>query len=302
MAYDDSGLRANALDPLTEFSNQWQLFPSADEGYYHIQNRATKNFITYAGKNARVKAESSDVSQAIPFRLVPGEPGKFLIQRADDTNVNLYVEDRKIMSGNEISEEVNKNAWWILTMVDNTVKLPEVASDGKLVVYHIQSVENQGYLYKYNSGRNAGRVATGLLESVEDTNYWFYFVKGSKEGKYQIYNYATGKSVSLSNDYLYVTKDVDLPTEYSVSIANDCEGLLISSDEGNWIVAGSYLRTNITTGSLFLLHRISEVTAIDDIVPNQDDVDNVYYDLQGRVVSNPTSGIYIYKGQKVVVK
>ena len=45
-------------------------------------------------------------------------------------------------------------------------------------------------------------------------------------------------------------------------------------------------------------------TGIDDIIINDcnDDTPNIYYDLNGRVVENPTKGIYILDGKKVLKK
>ena len=44
----------------------------------------------------------------------------------------------------------------------------------------------------------------------------------------------------------------------------------------------------------------SGTTAIDPVVTEIND--NIYYDLSGRRVENPTSGIYILNGNKVLVK
>ena len=45
-----------------------------------------------------------------------------------------------------------------------------------------------------------------------------------------------------------------------------------------------------------------DVTGINDVRSQTDDVRGVYYDLQGRRVVNPTKGLYIVNGRKVIVK
>jgi hypothetical protein len=45
-----------------------------------------------------------------------------------------------------------------------------------------------------------------------------------------------------------------------------------------------------------------ETTAIESVAPKAVAKDNIYYDLQGRRVAQPTRGLYIVNGKKVVIK
>ena len=45
-----------------------------------------------------------------------------------------------------------------------------------------------------------------------------------------------------------------------------------------------------------------ETTAIESVAPKAVAKDNVYYDLQGRQVAQPTKGLYIVNGKKVAVQ
>jgi hypothetical protein len=45
-----------------------------------------------------------------------------------------------------------------------------------------------------------------------------------------------------------------------------------------------------------------EATDIDEVKGENGKLKGVYYDMQGRVVENPTSGLYILDGKKVLVK
>ena len=45
-----------------------------------------------------------------------------------------------------------------------------------------------------------------------------------------------------------------------------------------------------------------ETTDIDEVEGENGKLKGVCYDMQGRVVENPTSGIYIINGKKVIIK
>ncbi|MBR5593546.1 MAG: hypothetical protein IKW46_05670 [Bacteroidaceae bacterium] len=48
---------------------------------------------------------------------------------------------------------------------------------------------------------------------------------------------------------------------------------------------------------------VTEVpTGIDDVKGENGNWNSIYYDLNGRVVENPTNGIYIKNGKKVLIK
>ena len=55
---------------------------------------------------------------------------------------------------------------------------------------------------------------------------------------------------------------------------------------------------------LLFLAIVQNPTAIENITEATDENkgDGYYYDLQGRRVQNPTRGIYIHNGKKIVVK
>ena len=43
-------------------------------------------------------------------------------------------------------------------------------------------------------------------------------------------------------------------------------------------------------------------TAINSVVQDKEETQPIYYDLNGRVVENPSKGIYIINGKKVYIK
>lgn len=293
IAYDAAGLRTKDDDVKTNHTSQWEFVMSSEPGIYYLRNRSTSNYITLVKNGSRAKAASSDVEDAVPFKLVPGEPGEFLIQRADNENINLYNAALNYISGGASSA----SAWWSLTMMDG---IPETSSNDKYVLYRIQCLDNGDYLSN-NIGRfNKGRLAAGTSKSADDNNYWFYFVKGKETGKYRIYNHATMLPVTYSDGYYYVSKETDAPSEFSIRVSDDNNGLVITGADGDWdLAAGVYVGASTTEYSQFFLHKIGEVSDIEELyTPSLDN--DVYYDLMGRPVKNPTSGIYIHNGKKVL--
>lgn len=303
IAYDAAGLRTKADDPATALTSQWEFVASSQPDTYYLRNRSTSYYITSAQNGSRIRAASNDIADAVEFKLIFGEPGEWIIQRADNPDINIYnsTAERRVMAGNVPANTSAASIWWTLTMVDNKLKLPEVGTDGKCILYRIQCLDNGEYLYKSEGSRfTKGRLATGMYESADDNSYWFYFVKGKEAGKYRIYNHATMLPVTFSDGYHYVSKETDAPLEFSIAISEGEGGLVITGAEGAWnLTAGVYIGASSTEKSLFLLHKVGEVSDIEELyTPSLNN--GVYYDLMGRPVKNPTSGVYIYNGKKVL--
>ena len=295
ISYDKNGLRATSA-AATEYKNQWLMEPAAEEGTYYLKNRESGYYISAANDGVRAKAAASDVSGALAFRLVAGEPGEFKLQRVDNAQIGLRYSDRQVQGG--------QGTWWNLTLADDMLGLPEEGTDGKVIIYNIQCVDNEGYLYYNDSKRNGGRVQMSQSVSADNANYWFYFTKGGNGDKYRVYNYATGKSVVLADGYYYANKDVDTFTEYSIVAADDRSGLTISSTDGYWYLPASSLTANATEMSRFRLIKIGEATntGIEEAVIETESATSIYYDLTGRPVEKLTRGIYICNGKKVMIR
>ena len=91
---------------------------------------------------------------------------------------------------------------------------------------------------------------------------------------------------------------------YALNVKDNKIGFYIpqtSSDTGFTAKANkAYLRVPVEyQAGLFVLHNSEDETTI---VPLNQVADDVIYDLQGRIVSSPSSGIYIMGGKKVLVK
>ena len=124
----------------------------------------------------------------------------------------------------------------------------------------------------------------------------------------------------VSNDSTTVTCDLKgqvythtLDTSYKyyvLAYKNDSVDFYLANTTSTSTSAGSkaYLQVSESLGSSIAFAKlktvVDEVTGVEELilVPIEDEDDEPYYDLQGRIVLNPQKGIYIHKGRKVYVK
>ena len=253
-----AGLNATTTEEETD-NAQWRFIPIEDAetgeltDTYYLQNRETGYYISVANSGSRAKAEASSIAEAVKFKLVADAPGEFYIQRADNDNVNLYYTStqNRVMAGSQTSS----SAKWELTLVDNMLGLPDVAMN-KRVIYHLQRTDN-GKLARYVStgaARNKGRINSADCTDASDVNFWFYFTQGNEEGKYAIYSYASGMSVTYdSKNAIYANKTSETTVDYAVNLNEEGNGLVISAEAGNlYMPTSNYaeLSTNSTSWKL----------------------------------------------------
>ena len=181
--------------------------------------------------------------------------------------------------------------------------LPEATTDSEVMAYYIQHIETETYVQTFEgAGRYKGALRTSELTDAADHNFWFYLRPGAAEGEYYIYNWKTGKAIGTnSNDYIYANGTVD-PTSYKITIAEDAYGFIISTADGNWTNSSNGYVQSKSTSAMWNLVSIGKfnTNGIETITPAA--TNNIYYDLLGRPVENPTTGIYILNGRKVIVK
>ena len=231
---------------------QWRFVPMKDAetgellDSYYLQNRETGCYISVATSGSRAKAEATSTANAIAFKVIPSDPGEFFIQRADNQNVNLYnnaSQQNRVFAG----AQTGSSAKWTLTIVDDMLGQPEVATDNQQTIYYLQRTDNGQYAYHKPSGRtDKGRVATSELnESSKD--FWFYFTEGNEEGKYAIYNYNTGLSVTANGTKLFANKETTTTVDFALSLNEAGDGLVISTEAGAWLMSASGL-ADLSTG------------------------------------------------------
>ena len=183
------------------------------------------------------------------------------------------------------------------------IALPEATNDSEVMVYYIQNLETETYVYCFEgAGRYNGALRTSEMTDATDRNYWFYLRPGATEGEYYIYNWKTGKAAGTSsNNYIYANGSAD-PTSYTITIAEDAYGFIISTADGYWMnTSNGYVQSKSTSSTWSLVpigkFDTTGIETITNAITN-----GIYYDLLGRPVANPTTGIYIFNGHKVFVK
>jgi hypothetical protein len=183
--------------------------------------------------------------------------------------------------------------------------LPEVSTDEQQVYYYIQCLKNDYYAYLYDgAGRYNGAIRTGELTDATHRGYWFYLTAGEAEGEYYIHNYYDPSGIGVDGRYLYGDGSKDA-VAFTISISEDGSGFNIGNADGAWGVQSAstaYAQFSSSASALWnfvLIGRFSE-QGIAPVAPVV--TDGVYYDLLGRPVQNPTTGIYIHNGRKVIVK
>lgn len=80
------------------------------------------------------------------------------------------------------------------------------------------------------------------------------------------------------------------------------DGVFQPSSGGDLTAGKAYLDIAVSAGAPALTLNFGETTGINSIDNGQLTIDNSVYDLQGRRVAQPTKGLYIVNGKKVIVK
>ena len=184
-----------------------------------------------------------------------------------------------------------------------------IATEGERVVwYYLISNKSDKFasIYSGSTASNKDRVA--MTDEVDDYALWSFASTG-KAGEYKVYNagnegfmYKNGTSkvyTSAKEDYLPVTVTYD----------TKAGGLLLTSGGKTIYDAGTYMSISGTKSywrlDIALIETNKEVadiiTSIESVLPEADG-NSAIYDLSGRRVQNPTRGIFIQNGKKVLVK
>lgn len=122
---------------------------------------------------------------------------------------------------------------------------------------------------------------------------------------------ATGSTDWTDNELVGITERTSVSingdegkTNYIFANENDRIGFYLAAADGAYLGANrAYLSTATTATAPYLGFDDDETTDIDlTTVSGQRVTDNAYYDLSGRRVVQPTRGLYIVNGKKVVIK
>ena len=229
----NAGLRAveNTEEGFLE-NMQWRFVSADAENTYYIQLRESGKYVSSLTNNNRLKAESTNVQDAVSFTLASADaPGEMYIQYNNDEKQRLYNSSGIVYVGNK----TDASAKWAFLLVDDLTALPETSTDEEIVAYYMLRHDNGEYAYSYlPKSSDKGRIATDMNNDPEDFNYWFYFKQGSQEDKYTIYSCGTGKPVTKDGSKLYIDRDAEVAPEFSIAFDEQAKALTISDEEGDW--------------------------------------------------------------------
>ena len=135
-----------------------------------------------------------------------------------------------------------------------------------------------------------------------------YFIKGNVASTQYTATYTT-KTADATTDNMIVgcTTDTDIDDagndKYVLGTVGTQSGLFLVNSSITVTAGKAYLQTNSTSGARQLsLDFDSETTGIETMKAQKNVLDGDFFDLQGRKVAQPTKGLYIMNGKKVIIK
>lgn len=184
-----------------------------------------------------------------------------------------------------------------------------IATEGERVVwYYIISNKNDKFASIFSGSTASNKDRVTMTDEVDDFALWSFASTG-KAGEYKVYNagnegfmYKNGTNkihTSAEKDYLPVAITYDtnngglLLTSGGKTIYDTGTYMNISSTKTYWRLDIALIETNKEVADI--------ITSIESVLPEANG-NSAIYDLSGRRVQNPTRGIFIQNGKKVLVK
>ncbi len=150
-----------------------------------------------------------------------------------------------------------------------------------------------------------GSTMVALSEITEAVPAQTGVVIKADEGTYHIPVAESANAVS-NNDLLGTTTDLTTTADYSyyaLGKYDDSTVGFLKVNTGVTIPAGkAYYTVNPSEARSFYAMEESTATTINSLDATTTNANDAYYDLQGRKVSQPTKGIYIKNGKKIIIK
>ena len=204
----------------------------------------------------------------------------------------------------ELQKYVDKLRIQLADMEGKYVVTAPIATKGDRVVwYYLISNRSENFATSQD-----GRVV--LSSNVDDCALWSFASTG-KAGEYKVYNSGTNGFMQKNErrgEIYTAMEDSYLPI--SIKFDSDNNGLIVSAGEDYvYDSSGKFITLEATESywriQVALIETNKEVadiiTTIESVLPEANGNDAIY-DLSGRRVQNPTRGIFIQNGKKVLVK
>ena len=202
----------------------------------------------------------------------------------------------------------------ITTLIENlsvsyrkALYLPEVSTNEHVELYYIRNIEDGYYCFEEKeSARYMGYLRTKEVSAADaDKELLWYFLPSDADSTFYLVNYATHQGVYNVSGKSYVTVLSGGTAEPFKLTADELGGgFVISAADGkNWYCnSTNYVQTSKTKQALWKFVKANVEASVDTETFAPTEEDTPLYDLQGRIVSSPSKGIYLRSGQKVIVK
>ena len=207
------------------------------------------------------------------------------------------------------------NLFWNALYVPFDIPV-EVLTDN----YDVASI-NKVYAYDTNNDGTVDDMEMEIIkidEEVLNANYPYLIRAKNEEAKemnIELKNVTLQATVETSETYTSEDMEFTVKGIYSQMTADDLNGALVVTTDGGWQQLAAegmlspfrlYLTMTEPTGSVeaksIRISLLGEDTPTSiEVLPTKTK-ENVMYDLQGRCVEQPTKGLYIMQGKKVILK
>ena len=237
----------------------------------------------------------------------PGEMGNYTQEALDFAEQSIILPAKKALADGAISEEVYNE---FVALYNQFMQMPKVSISQSLseeCYYYIRNVWFGRYA-KYTSSDKS----VGISTSKAETDNFLWRIKKNSNGTVHIYNKKTesgayissnaiDQKVMIGKDYAWILEERTLDGKTGVCIID-------GNGEASWYTnpdVWNYVLMKPFWGACtweFVNSGIEVPTNISDVLVEERTNNSTMYDLSGRRISQPTNGIYIVDGEKVVIK
>ena len=237
----------------------------------------------------------------------PGEMGNYTQEALDFAEQSIILPAQKALAEGVISEEKYNE---FLSLYNQFIQMPKVSISQSLseeCYYYIRNVWFGRYAMYNNSIK-----AVGLASSKNDSDNYLWRIKKNPDGTVGIYSKKTetgayinpnavDQIVRVGWDYAWTLEERTLDGKSGVCIIDGSGNFSWYTNPDVW----NYVLTKPFWGACtweFVNSGIEVPTGIDEVITENENAKDEIFDLSGRRVSKPTSGIYIVNGEKRVIK
>ena len=238
----------------------------------------------------------------------PGKIGEATEEALDYLQNSVITPASEAVNAGNVTEQ-QYNAYVALYNQFQMMPCTSLADALDTTVYYY--IRNGYFTDKYAALNTSNSQVEPKAKGTGD-NYLWSFVKNI-DGTVYVYNKATGECAYINSaaddQTVYVGRDYAWTLKETTTDTGN-KGIAIVSSNGSsaWYINPSvwgYVLTKPYTwgGSVWTFEEsnIQVETGIEDVQGENENVETIY-DLQGRQVENPTKGIYIVNGNKVLIK